>query len=124
MNKNDAELLEIEEKPVFSSGASGAEAELLDWLHNGTMPEPPYTQADQLVDALHPRNGGYDLEDCNQSRRVWLLATQRLQKRLIEFAAITFPEPEEVTADDFLSAWQSINANTKRQAEALETLQT
>jgi hypothetical protein len=80
--------------------ASDCEHDLLRWLKDGTPPAPIYSDPDFVVDALDPQIGGGTLENLNQENLVWWHCMKRLQARLLEFAALEIPEPQEITEAD------------------------
>lgn len=94
----------------FSVPVTGAEAILIKWLQDGTEFTPEYAEPSQLVEALNPRDGGYDLEAVNLIRQVHHEAVLILQKRVMEWAQLEIPAPAPLTAEDFLKAWQEIEA--------------
>jgi hypothetical protein len=84
----------------WGAGVSECEYSFLSWLQHGTPLAAVYSDPDFILDSLDPASGGSTLEKVNRINRVWWLSMRRLQARLLEFAALEIPEPQEITEAD------------------------
>ncbi len=92
-------------------GVNEVEYALLDWLREGTPPEPYHSTPEAILYALHPQNGGATIEQINIDNRAWWIGMKRLQERLAEFAALEIVQPLEITEGDVLTSPVNIHAS-------------